>query len=362
MKRIIFTVTNDLSYDQRMARICTSLSEAGYDVLLVGRKTRGALPLTGRPYRQKRLSSVFGRGKLMYAVFNVRLLCYLLFQRAHAICAIDLDTILPCLFVSRLKNIPRVYDAHELFCEMKEIVSRPAVYKTWKKVEQYAVPKFSNGYTVNSIIAGEFQKMYGVAYEVIANMTVLTPLTITEKKEKYILYQGAVNEGRSFETLIPAMQHVDALLVICGDGNFMIQARKLVTDYHVQHKVIFKGSVLPADLKLITQQAYIGVTLFDDTGISNYYSLANRFFDYIHAGIPQVCVAYPAYEQINNLHEVAVLVKDIGPENLAKWLNELLVNEVLYKKLADHCMQARQILNWQQEEKKLFAFYHKLLS
>ena len=29
---------------------------------------------------------------------------------------------------------------------------------------------------------------------------------------KFIIYQGAVNEGRSFETLIPAMQHVPATL------------------------------------------------------------------------------------------------------------------------------------------------------
>ena len=31
-------------------------------------------------------------------------------------------------------------------------------------------------------------------------------IQIPVKKEKYILYQGAVNEGRSFETIIPAMK------------------------------------------------------------------------------------------------------------------------------------------------------------
>jgi glycosyltransferase involved in cell wall biosynthesis len=362
MKRIVLTVTNDLSYDQRMIRICTSLANAGYDVLLVGRKTGASSPLTDRPFRQKRLSAVFGKGKLMYAIFNIRLFLFLLFQKADALCAIDLDTILPCLFVSKLRKIPRVYDAHELFCEMKEIVSRPAVYKTWKKIEKYAVPQFSHGYTVNSIIAGEFTKMYGVKYEVIASMTVLTDMPRVNKKEKYILYQGAVNEGRSFETLIPAMQQVDAPLIICGDGNFMEQARALANAHNVQHKIQFRGKVLPDDLRPITQHATVGITLFDNTGISNYYSLANRFFDYIHAGVPQLCVDYPAYRQINNLYEVAVLVKDIGPDNLARWLNELLVNEVLYNKMAGQCMQARQTLNWQEEEKKLLAFYHKLLS
>jgi len=362
MKRLVFTVTNDLNYDQRMVRICSSLAAAGYDVLLVGRYSPSSLPLTHRPFRQKRLRTPFGKGKLMYAFFNFRLFLYLLFQKADAICAIDLDTILPCLFVSKIRKIPRVYDAHELFCEMKEVVSRPSIYKTWKKIERYSVPRFKYGYTVNDIIAGEFRKMYGSNYEVIANMAVLNSEPMVEKKEKFILYQGAVNEGRSFETLIPAMKQVNARLVICGDGNFMEQARALAAQNNLEDKVIFKGKVLPEALKNITREAYIGVTLFDDTGISNYYSLANRFFDYIHAGIPQLCVDYPAYRQINNLYEVAVLVKDIGPDNLAKWLNELLVNEVLYKKIAGQCIQARQTLNWQQQEKKLLAFYHKLLS
>jgi hypothetical protein len=54
--------------------------------------------------------------------------------------AIDLDTILPVLWASQLKRIPRIYDAHELFCDMKEVVERPLVYRIWNCVEKYAVP------------------------------------------------------------------------------------------------------------------------------------------------------------------------------------------------------------------------------
>jgi uncharacterized protein (DUF302 family) len=45
LKKITFTVTNDLTYDQRMQRICASVANAGYDVLLIGRKLQGSLPL-----------------------------------------------------------------------------------------------------------------------------------------------------------------------------------------------------------------------------------------------------------------------------------------------------------------------------
>lgn len=360
-KKLIFTVTTDLSYDQRMIRICTSLSMAGYDVLLIGRKLGSSIPLSPQPFKQKRIHCLFEKGKLFYTEYNIRLFFYLLFKKMDCICAIDLDTILPCYFISRIKKTKRVYDAHELFCEMKEIVTRPGIYKIWKKIERFSVPKFKNGYTVNKPIAEEFKKMYGVDYAVIRNIALLKEIIPSEKNERFILYQGAVNEGRSFETLIPAFKNINCKLIICGDGNFMAQARQLVTVNHLQDKVFFKGKIKPDELADITQQAYIGITLFDDKGLSNYYSLANRFFDYLHAGIPQLCVNYPVYKEINSGVPIAILIDDISSTNIATQLNNLLANEVLYNELQQNCVKLRQTLNWQQEEIKLIQFYNELL-
>jgi len=292
--------------------------------------------------------------------FNLRLFFYLLFKKADAICAIDLDTILPCLFISHIKKIPRVYDAHELFCEMKEVVTRPFIYKCWKFIERFSVPKFKKGYTVSAPIADEFSKLYKVEYEVIRNMPVSSEILQTGQKEKYILYQGAVNEGRSFETLIPAMKDVNCKLIICGDGNFMLQAKDLVKQNALEERVVFKGMIAPDELKKYTQGAYIGVTLFENKGKSNYFSLANRFFDYINAGIPQLCVDYPVYKAINNEYKIALLTDDLGPACISQNLNNLLGNDVLYQELKNNCMKAREVFNWQQEEKKLIHFYNQL--
>ncbi|MGG9971676.1 glycosyltransferase [Ferruginibacter sp. SUN002] len=244
---------------------------------------------------------------------------------------------------------------------MKEIATRPAIYNIWKKIERFTVPNFRLGYTVNKPIADEFNKMYRVQYEVIRNVALLRTLPEIQKKEKFILYQGAVNEGRSFETLIPAMKAVQHKLIICGDGNFMQQAQQLVIHHNLEDKVIFKGKITPDELRTITQQAYIGVTLFDDAGLSNYYSLANRFFDYLHAGIPQLCVNYPVYKELNKNYPFAVLTDDISVAGLAKELNSLLSNDLLYDSLKQNCLKAREIYNWQEEEKKLIAFYRSIL-
>jgi len=343
-----------------MIRICTSLAHAGYEVVLVGRKLKTSLPLKQQPFKQKRIPCFFEKGKLFYAEYNIRLFFVLLLKKMDCICAIDLDTILPCYFISILKKVRRVYDAHELFCEMKEIVTRPAIYKLWKRIEIFAVPKFTFGYTVNQPIAAEFNKMYGVNYQVIRNIALLRPVTPVTVKERIILYQGAVNEGRSFETLIPAMKEVAAKLLICGDGNFMQQVQELVINNQLQDKIIFQGKVTPEELRTITSRAYIGITLFENKGLSNYFSLGNRFFDYMHAGIPQLCVDYPVYRQINDELPFAVLVEDLRSGNLAAELNNLLSNEVVYKTLQQNCLQARLKYNWQEEEKILIHFYNQL--
>ncbi len=369
-KTIYFTVTNSLSYDQRMQRICGSLVKAGYHVVLVGRKMSGSVALLPQPYVQKRLPAWFQKGKLFYIEYNLRLFFYLFLKKMDCICAIDLDTIIPCFYVSKIKGIKRVYDAHELFTELKEVMSRPQIHRFWMWVERTYVPKFKHGYTVNQFIVDELRRRYGVQYGMVRNL----PVTQTKLKvssnvatinakynlpaRPFFLYQGAVNEGRSFETLIPAMADVNAVLVIAGDGNFMPQVQQLISQYKVEPKVICLGAVLPEDLRQITPLAYYGITLFESKGLNQYYSLANRFFDYIQGGIPQLCVGYPEYETINNQYQIANIISDISTESLSATLNNLLDDDVLYIELKYNCNLAAKQLCWQNEQKKLIAFYN----
>jgi glycosyltransferase involved in cell wall biosynthesis len=185
-------------------------------------------------------------------------------------------------------------------------------------------------------------------------------LQISVKNEQYLIYQGAVNEGRCFEIIIPAMQWVNATLRVCGDGNFMEQARQLVAQYGLQHKIIFTGYISPDELAAVTMNAHAGINLLEDVG-NNRLSLANRFFDYIHAGLPQLCSDLPAYREINEQFEVAILTSEITPQAIAEKLNLLFDDKALYRRLQENCIKAREVYNWQQEEKKLKEFYKELL-
>jgi len=357
LKKIYFTVTNDLVYDQRMNRICGSLAKNQFDVVLVGRRLKHSLPLKKENYHQKRIRCLYNKGKLFYLEYNLRLFFFLLFKKMDGICAIDLDTITPCLAISRLKKVPRIYDAHEFFTGLKEVTTRPAIKKIWTAIEQRAVPRFSWGYTVSESIAHEFHRLYGVNYATIRNIPVLKPLDNLYSSEKFILYQGAVNEARGFEYLIPAMKMISHKLVICGDGNFMDQLKDLVKTNQVQDKVELKGMLEPGDLWKISQQATVGVAFPENIGLNQYLALANKFFDYIHAGLPQITVDFPEYKKLNEKYRVAVLVSDIEPKTIADSVNNLMADTVLLEQLRQNCRKAREELNWQHEEKKLINFY-----
>ena len=360
MKTICFTVTNDLSYDQRMIRICSTLSAAGYKVILIGRKKSTSPLLANQPFQQIRLNCFLSKGSGFYAEYNIRLFFYLLFCRIDAVCAIDLDTVLPCLWVSKLKKIKRVFDAHELFCEMKEVVSRPRVYRIWKAIEKYALPQFNKGYTVNLPLSEAYEKNYGLRLQVIRNMPRRRHLPSDLQRGDYILYQGAVNEGRCFETLLPAMKLISCQLMICGDGNFMQQAQQLVAENEIADKVIFKGMVSPGDLFAYTSRAIAGITLFESDSLNNYYSLANRYFDYIQAGTPQLAMNYPAYAALNQMYATGVLIDKPTVEQIAEALLQLLNDKILWNTLHNNCLSAAEVFCWEEEEKKLIAFYQHL--
>ncbi|HEV7783352.1 MAG TPA: glycosyltransferase [Chitinophagaceae bacterium] len=200
-----------------------------------------------------------------------------------------------------------------------------------------------------------------MSYKTIRNIPLLLPVEpVSPSTDRFIIYQGAVNEARGLEYLVPAMRSVNARLVICGDGNFMEQLKKMVADHQLENKIELKGMLPPDQLRRIAGQAYIAVAVPEKQGLNQWLALPNKLFDYIHAGLPQVTVNYPEYQKINTQFEIAILLSDISPQRIAEALNNLLSDDVLYGRLKENCMKARAVFNWQQEEKKLLAFYQSV--
>ena len=373
--RLLFAVTTDLCYDQRMQRICATLARAGYAVTLVGWQRPASPPLAAQPYRQHRLSGWFQKGKLFYLEYNLRLLLYLLGQRATVWACADLDAALPTWARAALSRQPFVYDAHEFFTEVPEVVARPQVQRIWRWIEDFIVPRARLCYTVGPALARLFEQRHGRPFGVVRNVSRQAEAVADAAQEEtatasgsssagYILYQGALNAGRGLEALLEAMPQVRGRLVICGEGDLSapLRARAARLGLLASGQVEFRGFVLPPALREVTRRAAVGIMLLENTGLSYYYSLANKFFDYVQAGIPQVVIDFPEYHALNAEYEVATLLPDLAPGPLAAALNRLLPGgDAAYRQyLQARCHAAAQVWTWEHEEQVLLDLYERL--
>ena len=372
-KRIIFTVTNDLRYDQRMLRICTTLSAAGYEVALVGRHLPSSIPLQPQPYKQIRLKYLFfTAGKLFYIEYNLRLLFFLLFQRFDAICSIDLDTSIPGILISKIKNKPHLFDAHELFTHTPEVERRKSIQKIWEAVQKFTFKHTNAAFTVGPAIAQYFEEKYNKPVAVVRNMPIKrgatnpnnTPLPAWQSKidalqgQRFILYQGALNEARGLESMIHAMTEIPAILVLAGEGDLSQTLRNLTQSLNLEHKVIFLGMVTPNELPQLTKQAYIGYNVSQNAGLSYYLSLNNKFFDYTKALLPSLINPFPEYLALMKEFEVG-LPTEPDIEDIVKQANQLFTNPILYDEIKSNCKLASEKWTWENETPTLINIFQQ---
>lgn len=366
MKRIICTVTNDLSYDQRMIRICSSLANAGYKVTLLGREFGHSKSLTRQPYQQKRLHLFFNKGKLFYLEYNLRLFILLLFTKFDIVNAVDLDTLAPGFLVSRLRKKICVYDAHEYFTEVPELVERPLAKKAWEKLADFILPQLNYCYTVGDCLSQIFLQKYGVQFQVIRNLPFnqnSNKFNMASKPESpfIVLYQGALNDGRGLEEAIQAMAFLrDVELWLAGEGDLSNDLRNLAAKMELGEKVKFLGKLRPDELKPITEKAHLGLNLLKKKGLNYFYSLANKAFDYIQAGVPSLNMDFPEYSKINEAYAVFILVKNLEPSTIAQEIEMIKKDKSRYANLVENCKKAAIHFTWENEEQKLFDFYGKI--
>jgi glycosyltransferase involved in cell wall biosynthesis len=358
MAQLLFTVTNDLNYDQRMIRICGTLAEMGHEVTLIGREKRASKSLNEQNFTQVRLKCWFEKGKLFYLEYNLRLLFFLLRQKFEVSTAIDLDTLAPVWLVCRIRGKKCIYDAHEYFSEVPEIVNRPLTKWVWEALARILIPKVDAAYTVGPALAAELSQRYGIDFGVVRNVPFRRQLELKPQQPPVILYQGMLNEGRGLEVAIKAMQWVnDAQLWLAGEGDLSLQLRQMSQDLGLEDKVQFLGYCAPADLPALTAQATLGLNLLENWGKNYYLSLANKAFDYIQAGIPSLQMRFPEYLALQNQYEPFCLIEELDPASLGQTITHLLNDAEWYERVQENCRRAGEELCWEREQQILLRYY-----
>lgn len=365
----LVSVINDLVTDNRVNKTCKVLQECGYDVTLIGRKLKHSLPLPDWNFKAERMKLVFSKGTAFYLFFNLRLFFKLLFKKADLLYANDLDTLLPNYLVSKIKNIPLIYDSHELFTEVPELQHSTLKRNMWKTLERFIVPKLKHCITVNESIATIFEEQYKTKFYVVRNIPdTLEKFILKTKQElnlpldkKIILLQGAgINIDRGAEELIDAMNFVnDAVLYIIGSGDVWNTLKDRVKHQKLEPKIVLIHKIPKQELRHYTHHADLGVSIDKNTNRNYYYSLPNKLFDYIHAGVPILASRLPEIEKIILHYNIGDFIEDHKPATMAHKLNEMLSSSKL-KAYKQNTAQAAAELNWETEKKRLMEVINRV--
>ena len=359
MKTILVSVSNDLTFDQRVQKVCNTLHKNGFSIHVIGRKQKNSNP-PQLDYKVELIQLVFNKGFLFYLELNIRLFFKILFTKKDILLANDLDTLLPNQMVSRLQSKKLVFDSHELFSEIPELVDRPIVKSIWKSLENSLIPRQHFGITVSSKIADYYKEKYNVNFITIKNFpkadvnfdsSINNPFG--KELKPVILYQGALNVGRGLELMIDTMEYLsNCILVLIGDGDIRKDLEKRVVGKNLQNQIDFIGKVHPKKLKNVTPFASMGISLEEDLGLNYRFAMPNKIFDYIQAGIPILISDLPEMKTIIDNYEVGEVVKSRNPKELASQ-----IKSILQKDFSAGLEEAGKEFIWENQEKELLGIF-----
>lgn len=362
LKTLVITATTDLSSDQRLQRCAAALQAAGWQVTLLGRVLPSSPALPERAFAQVRLRCPVLKGPLFYALFNVQVAFWLLRHKRRMVVAADADTLLAGWVGARLTGAWLAFDAHEYFSELPEVVRRPWVQAAWRWIERRLIPQTDLAYTVGPALAATFERLYGKHFGVVRNVPLASAYQGLERRPVpgRIVYTGAVNEGRGLEPLLEALCRLPAYhVVVCGEGPRLAAIRQMVAELGLDKRVTLMGHLAPEALRLQLAQAWIGFSALEPQGESYRLSLTNKFFDYVQAGLPQICPDLPEYRAILQAHAVGVAVP-CRADRIAEAIGQL-ADPATYRQMEAACPAAAERYCWEREQAALQAMYARFL-
>lgn len=382
-KRISMILLNPFTHDARVDREAKSLVESGYEVLVYA-MYRAPLPRheirNGYEICRIDVSSVgFGdfniSPALKYLAFIRKLWKISKNRPADYYHSHDANSLLATYPLVKRDRAQWVYDAHELESGRSFSSGRlnKLYYRIWPIPERVFIRRVDSVMCVNGSIADILAKTYEIERPaIVRNVPRHAPISKTEllrsdlqltSSDFIILYQGLLAKNRGIDATIKAIQLLGDRyhLVLLGDGHHQAALANIARKLGVENRVHFLGYVPPSRLLSYTSSADVGTSLIEDSSLSYYYSLPNKFFEYIMAGVPVVASDFPEMGKIIREFDIGELVHDpSSPQAVASAIERILSTPSRYQEMVHNTHQAANKLNWENEQKQLVKVYRNL--
>ena len=363
---------NNLNNDYRVYREASTLVKNGYDVRVIGVTYGGEelVPWDGINIERIRIPRTKSL-KLSYAFFWRAAYSHLKNSRYDVIHAHDLDALVPAAWIKKRNGGILVYDSHEYFTEMASVTGRFIVQNIWRLLERVAMKKVDRLITVGGIIAEELKKKYNIAsVTVIRN---IPPFCESIKSEylrdtfgippehKILLHQGSLVPGVGIDRVLSVIRDIpDVCLVIIGGGPDKERLENITSEYGLESSVHFHSPVPFSALHKITCSADIGLCLISGKGLSFKYSVPNKLFEYMMAGLPVIASDLPEISKIVMNNSCGMVIPEEDDDTLRDVIINFSESESSIKRMRGCALEAAKKYKWENEEEKLLTFYHAL--
>ena len=360
--RIAVLVSNDLTFDQRVRKTCATLQRAGWEPVLIGRRMNRADAVSiDRPYRTERLWLQFHTGPLFYLALQLGLRRALVrLQKEGGVTAVwanDLDTLGPAVEASGRYGWAVAYDSHEWFTEAEGLKGQPVKKAVWRWWERRCFRGITRMLTVNDAIAEAYAAL-GPTVEVVPNvperLDLAQPMPRAElgwpEGATMLLMQGAfMDRDRGALDAVRAMVHLPELhLALIGAGPEHAEAGPLAEHLGVADRVHVHERMPYDELRRCTAAADVGLSL-DRPTVDNFrFSLPNKLFDFLHAGLPVVCSDLPVagrFVRENAIGELALSAE--GDEAIAQEIATAVRRVLSSPPAKDHLAAVAERHHWE---------------
>jgi glycosyltransferase involved in cell wall biosynthesis len=289
----------------------------------------------------------------------------------------DLPVLKPAIILKKKLGAKVVYDCHELYIEtlnqffpenskgLKKILldlSLKTMVKFGSRAEKRMIKKVDACVTVGNKVKDYLENtlnirgilvIYNCPYIQTTNEKIdLRALLGLSQNDKILLYQGVMNQGRGLIEMIHAQKftHSNIKFVLMGDGPMKAELQELAIHLDLQNKIIFINRVSPTVLLQYTRGADAGIVLQEvNKNLSKKLGIANKFFEYMHAGIPFVATDAPENRVVFDKFELCTLVDPKHDINeIADAINGLFEKDI--EILKRNAFEASKVYNWDMQE------------
>lgn len=278
----------------------------------------------------------------------------------------DLNTLPQGIICSKLRLKPKrlIYDSHEV--QSSRTGYNPDKIK---RIENFLLKFVDEMMVENHTRAAHNKEIYGFYPRTLYNYSELYDINDKPKvnlheqlglnpKEKILLYQGGLQQGRGLERLIEAMPYIkEGTLVFIGGGKLEQTLKTLAEKSTERERIKFIPKVHFKELPSYTREAYLGFQVLQNICFNHYSASSNKLFEYIMAHVPVVSCSFPEVKQVVENESIGLAIDSHDTQSIADAVNQLLEDEELHQQMVENCKQAKLKYNWSVEKEKLYKTY-----